>query len=196
MTQKSLEEEKSQTHSSVEDEFQLDLTLQKARSEDDPSSVVAAPHPVEQPVTLAATSTSITKVSPSSPEIPQSNNSDSVEIPLPVTTNTNIEVSPSQHESSPISDEEILPSTSNETNEEDFPSNISSIIETVRSGIVIDTPEEWQGLLQEETALHLEHRELLSLQAGLQGRVQEERNEIERLRAELATARAKCNYRY
>nr|CAD7262223.1 unnamed protein product [Timema shepardi] len=47
--------------------------------------------------------------------------------------------------------------------------------------------EELQGLLQEETALQLEHRELLSLQSDLQGRVQVERAEIERLRAQLAT---------
>lgn len=55
--------------------------------------------------------------------------------------------------------------------------------------------EEFQGLLQEERLLLLEHQELLSLQADLQGRVEEERIEIERLRAELATARSKYNYR-
>lgn len=55
--------------------------------------------------------------------------------------------------------------------------------------------EELQGLLQEEKLLLLEHQELLSLQADLQGRVQEERTEIERLRAELESARTKYSYR-
>lgn len=55
--------------------------------------------------------------------------------------------------------------------------------------------EELQGLLQEEKLLLLEHQELLSLQADLQGRVQEERIEIERLKAELASAKSKYSYR-
>lgn len=55
--------------------------------------------------------------------------------------------------------------------------------------------EELQGLLQEEKLLLLEHQELLSLQADLQGRVQEERTEIKRLRTELATARSQYSYR-
>jgi hypothetical protein len=55
--------------------------------------------------------------------------------------------------------------------------------------------EELQGLLEEEKLLLLEHQELLSLQADLQGRVQEERTEIRRLRTELAIARSKYSYR-
>jgi hypothetical protein len=55
--------------------------------------------------------------------------------------------------------------------------------------------EELQGLLQEEKLLLLEHQELLSLQADLQGRVREERTEIKRLRTELATAKSKYSYR-
>jgi len=61
--------------------------------------------------------------------------------------------------------------------------------------IPVGQEEELQGLLQEEKLLLLEHQELLSLQADLQGRVQEERIEIERLRAELASARSKYSYR-
>ncbi|GLH11212.1 RalA-binding protein 1 [Gryllus bimaculatus] len=57
-----------------------------------------------------------------------------------------------------------------------------------------NTIEELQGLLQEETVLQLEHRELLSLQADLQGRLQGERAEIERLRQELAAARTKYSF--
>ena len=63
------------------------------------------------------------------------------------------------------------------------------------SEIPVGQEEELQGLLQEEKLLLLEHQELLSLQADLQGRVQEERIEIERLRAELASARSKYSYR-
>jgi hypothetical protein len=61
--------------------------------------------------------------------------------------------------------------------------------------IALGQEDELQGLLQEEKVLLLEHQELLSLQADLQGRVREERIEIERLRAELETARSKYNYR-
>lgn len=53
-----------------------------------------------------------------------------------------------------------------------------------------------QGLLQEEIILQLESRELLNLQADLQGRVQGEKEEIERLRQELAAAHSKYNYRF
>ena len=63
------------------------------------------------------------------------------------------------------------------------------------SEIPVGQEEELQGLLQEEKLLLLEHQELLSLQADLQGRVQEERIEIERLRVELASARSKYSYR-
>lgn len=63
------------------------------------------------------------------------------------------------------------------------------------SEIPVGQEEELQGLLQEEKLLLLEHQELLSLQADLQGRVQEERIEIERLRAELASARSKYSCR-
>lgn len=63
------------------------------------------------------------------------------------------------------------------------------------SEIPVGQEEELQGLLQEEKLLLLEHQELLSLRTDLQGRVQEERIEIERLRAELESARLKYTYR-
>jgi hypothetical protein len=63
------------------------------------------------------------------------------------------------------------------------------------SDVPLGQEEELLGLLQEEKLLLLEHQELLNLQAYLQGRVQEERTEIERLRAELASVTSKYNYR-
>ncbi|CAG2062359.1 unnamed protein product, partial [Timema podura] len=123
-TQRSLEE----SHKSGEDEFHMDLTLQKARSQD------------EQPCR-----------EPTEESEPSEVSTDTVDIGPEIST---------------------TPPTLQETEDPD----------TSLTG-----DEELQGLLQEETALQLEHRELLSLQSDLQGRVQGERAEIERLRAQLAT---------
>ncbi|XP_049785884.1 ralA-binding protein 1 [Schistocerca cancellata] len=47
----------------------------------------------------------------------------------------------------------------------------------------------------EETLLRLEYRELLNLQADLQGRVAGEKAEVKRLQAEIAAIKSKCGYR-
>lgn len=94
----------------------------------------------------------------------------------------------------PVGDN-VTPSASKTEDSSDDADAIEVLEEVSASEIPVGQEEELQGLLQEEKLLLLEHQELLSLQADLQGRVQEERIEIERLRAELAAARSKYTYR-
>nr|CAD7427246.1 unnamed protein product [Timema monikensis] len=130
-TQRSLEE----SHKSGEDEFHMDLTLQKARSQDE--------QPCREP-TEESCSTVVFYF-----------------------WKQKVTLNCGRHPSS----------RSSFTHPYSFVYTYSSVLRE----------EELQGLLQEETALQLEHRELLSLQSDLQGRVQVERAEIERLRTQLAT---------
>ncbi|XP_063221745.1 ralA-binding protein 1 [Bacillus rossius redtenbacheri] len=144
--QKSVDE----SHQANEEEFHMDLTLQKARSCSEEEAPVGRrePDPVPEPQ----------------------------DTPSP---------KPTALVEAEVEEPEVVPSTSTD-------------VDTGAGGApegAAGNEEELQSLLQEETALQLEQRELLSLQSDLRGRVREERAEIERLRAELASARDKYSYR-
>lgn len=171
-SQQSLEEDPS-SHKTQEDEFHIDTTLQKAtlgsqdRTDSTPTAVESNP----------IVSSTVTEKIVTETQIPKERPPIVLEGPVDAST------FPASDIQSNGLEERIVGFTGPETKSE------SCIVPTG-----LETEEELQGLLQEETVLQLEHRELLSLQADLQGRLQGERAEIERLRQELAAARTKYSF--
>ncbi|XP_067012581.2 ralA-binding protein 1 isoform X2 [Anabrus simplex] len=152
---------------SSSNEFRIDTTLQKARSCSEEDTSVA-----ETKLALE-TQPSVEKVE----SVPAEPVAEPAPVPSAPPEEPDVEA-PEQEEKT-----EDVPDQGATAKSEDIPSEGP------------EPEEELLGLLQEETVLQLEQRELLSLQADLRGRLQGERAEIERLRAELATARtAKYNY--
>ncbi|KAJ9595901.1 hypothetical protein L9F63_012920 [Diploptera punctata] len=195
--QKSLEEDRSTKI--CDDEFRIDLTLQKASSCSEEDTMLSTASTSE--VKPSGSDVASAKPSPDEPVPPQQqqqqvaqtqSSQDVVDSPQDA-----VDMVPKQQvqEVQAPAAEVATASTSKADISSDEEEGNAESVTGGEEQLAGGEEEELQGLLQEERMLLLEHQELLSLQADLQGRVQEERAEIERLRAELATARTKYNFR-
>ncbi|KDR06596.1 ralA-binding protein 1 isoform X2 [Zootermopsis nevadensis] len=200
---KSLEDEHS--CKPYDDEFCIDLTLQKASSYSEEDKAVSTVTATEiKPAADDGTQGVVMPLASAAPAVEQQQQEVQPQQPLRDTVDSPQDTAdkiPKQqvqqdqfHDPSTAGDIATASASKAEDSSDEVDGN-----EVLEQASATEIPagheDELQGLLQEEKLLLLEHQELLSLQADLQGRVQEERIEIERLRAELETARSKYNYR-
>lgn len=217
--QKSMDEERKPS----EEEFRMDLTLQKAHScsEEDtaiPTNQIASRVDIAVPApALVSTPAAVpSHIDPSAPTTVTAGASVSPRADPPLSiplTCVSPRVEPTPH-TIPTHVSPLTPPQEEEDDDDEVdtpcePTPTVSSLEDVTasdpagigkpdadvSPTSVGPAEELQGLLQEETLLQLEQQELLNLQADLQGRVQGEKDEIEKLRTELEIARTKYNYR-